>query len=115
MNKFIARWIVSTLALFLTASLLQSVEVTGIAAALIAAAVLGIVNMFLKPLALILTLPLNILTLGLFTLVINGFMLYITSALVPGFDVTGFWGAVGGALVLSVFNMILNGIFDIEK
>lgn len=115
MNKFIARWIVSTLALFLTASLLQSVEVTGIAAALIAAAVLGIVNMFLKPLALILTLPLNILTLGLFTLVINGFMLYITSALVPGFAVTGFWGAVGGALVLSVFNMILNGIFDIEK
>ncbi|AHM56237.1 hypothetical protein EAL2_c09380 [Peptoclostridium acidaminophilum DSM 3953] len=115
MNKFLARWIVSTLALFLAASLLKSVEVTGISAALLAAAVLGIVNMFLKPLALILTLPINILTLGLFTFVINGFMLYITSGLVPGFAVTGFWGAVAGAIVISVFNMILNSIFNIEK
>ncbi|KDR96050.1 putative membrane protein [Peptoclostridium litorale DSM 5388] len=115
MKNFIARWIVSALSIFLTAKMLASVDVSGIGATLVAAVILGIVNLFLKPVVLLLTLPINLLTLGLFTLAINGFMLYITAALVPGFEVRGFFGSIIGAVILSIFNMILTKIFDIEE
>jgi putative membrane protein len=82
----------------------QSALQTTIAAAVL----LALVNTYLRPLVVVLTLPINILTLGLFTLVINAFMLKLVSWLIPAFHVEGFWTAVGGALVISIVSFLLN-------
>jgi putative membrane protein len=73
-----------------------------------AAVMLALVNTYLRPFVVVLTLPINILTLGLFTLVINALMLLLVSRLIPGFHIEGFWNAVGGALVISVISFLLN-------
>jgi putative membrane protein len=73
-----------------------------------AAFLLALVNTYLRPLVVVLTLPINILTLGLFTLVINGLMLELVSWLIPAFHVEGFWTAVGAALVISIISFLLN-------
>lgn len=104
----LANWIVSGLAIFLSAYLLSGVHVDGFMTALIVAVVLGIVNAILKPILIILTLPINILTLGLFTLVINSFLILLTAKFVSGFKVDGFWWALLFSLVLSVVNSILH-------
>jgi putative membrane protein len=83
----IIRWLVSALAIIITAYLLPGVTVSDIQTALIAALVLGIINAIIKPLTIILTLPINIITLGLFTFVINALMILLTSYFVPGFHV----------------------------
>ena len=77
-------------------------------ATIAAAVVLAVVNTYLRPLIILLTLPINILTLGLFTLVINAAMLKLVSWLIPAFHVEGFWTAVGGALVISIISVLLN-------
>ena len=110
MRGWIVRWVLNGIALLVTASLISGIEVRGFLAALFAAFVLGIVNAVIRPIIIFLTLPINIITLGLFTLVINGFMLKITSTVVNGFDVYGFWAATIGALILAVFSTILNGL-----
>ena len=104
----LANWIVSGLAVFLSAYLLSGVHVDGFATALIVAVVLGIVNAILKPILIILTLPINILTLGLFTLVINALLILLTTNLVSGFKVDGFWWALLFSLVLSIINSVLH-------
>jgi len=103
----ILRWLINALALYLTALVLPGIELRGIGATLIAAAILGIVNAVIRPLLLLFTLPLNILTLGLFTFVVNALMLLLTSAVVPGFAVRDFWSALVGAVVLSVISFVL--------
>jgi putative membrane protein len=82
--------------------------VSGIFPALLAAAALGMLNAFFRPLLIFLTLPINILTLGLFTFLINALMLKIASEAIPGFDVHGFWTAVIGALIIGVVSWLLN-------
>ena len=82
---------------------------------LAAAVLLALVNAFLRPLVILLTLPLNILTLGLFTLVINALMLELVSWLLKGFHVEGFWTAVGGALVISIVSTLLNWFLKPDK
>ncbi len=77
-------------------------------AAVAAAVVLALVNTYLRPLVVALTLPINILTLGLFTLIINALMLLLVSRLIPGFHIEGFWNAVGGALIISTVSILLN-------
>ena len=104
MPGFFVRWLITAVGLLFTSWIIRGIFVDGVGAALIAALVLGILNALLRPLLLLLTLPVNLLTLGLFTLVINGAMLKLTSAVVSGFHVEGFWSAVIGALVLSVFS-----------
>lgn len=103
----ILRWLINAAALYLTALLLPGITLRGAGPALIAAAILGIVNAVIRPLLLLLTLPLNILTLGLFTFVVNAVMLLLTSALVPGFSVRGFPAALLGAVVLSIISFLL--------
>ena len=105
--KLVIHWLLATLAIIVTAYLLPGVAVSGILAAMITAAVLGLVNAFLKPVLLILTLPINILTLGLFTVVINVLLIWLTDKIVPGFSVSGFWGAVAFSIVLFFVNSIL--------
>ncbi len=97
-------WLLAALAIMATAYLLPGVSLSGFVPALVTALVLGLVNAFIKPLLLLLTLPINILTLGLFTLVINALLIMLVSKLVSGFQVQGFWWALAFSVVLTVVN-----------
>ncbi|MDP2862764.1 MAG: phage holin family protein [Desulfobacterales bacterium] len=114
MIRISIKWLALTAAIMLTSYLIDGISVDGLSSAFLAAAVLGILNVFLRPIALILTLPVNILSLGLFTFVINAFMLIITSRLIPGFNVNGFWAAITGSLLISIVGWAIN-IFAAEK
>lgn len=115
MKNLIIKWLVLTLAILLTGYILNGGSTVSVASALVAALVLGIVNVTIKPLLIILTLPINILSLGLFTLVINALMILAVSAIVPGFSVHGFWFAVLFGIVLCIINGALNLIFKEEE
>ena len=106
--KLIIRWAVLALTLILITYLVPGISVASFWSALVAALVFGLVNALIKPVVLILTLPINILTLGLFTFVINGLMLWLASTIVKGFDIAGFWAAFWGALALSVVSWLVN-------
>ena len=108
MRGVLLRWLVLTAAVLTASWLLDGIRVNGIFPAILAAALLGILNAVLRPLLILLTLPLNILTLGLFTFAINALMLMIVSAVIPGFDVRGFWTAVLGALIIGAASWLLN-------
>lgn len=100
--------IISTIAVFVTAHILPGVHVEGWGTALVVAVILGFINAFIRPLLFLLTLPINILTLGLFTFVIMAFCVILTTYIVPGFTVDGFWWALAFALVLSILNGFLS-------
>lgn len=110
MRGILIRWLVTALSLLLTAYIIEGIQVRDFSSALVAALVLGIVNALIRPIFLILTLPINILTLGLFTLVINAAILLIVARTVKGFSVTGFWPAFLGAIVLSLISTALNAL-----
>ena len=96
------KWIVLTLIVVFAAWVIPGIEVDGYLSALIVAAVIALINVSLRPALNLITLPINILTLGLFTLVINALLLMFVSYLVPGFEVEGFWAAFWGALLMSI-------------
>jgi putative membrane protein len=102
--RLLARWIINALALFALPYLFTSIQVKGFGVALIAAAVLGLINALIRPILIVLTLPINLLTLGLFTFVINALLFWFVASFVPGFDVAGFWPAFWGALVFSLIS-----------
>ncbi|MBD3311296.1 MAG: phage holin family protein [Candidatus Magasanikbacteria bacterium] len=108
--KILLRWLVNTLALLGLAYYLPGIEVGGFYAALITALVLGLINALVRPLIILLTLPINVLTLGLFTLVINALLFWFVSTVVKGFEVAGFWPAFWGALIMSVVSWVLGMI-----
>ena len=108
---FIIRMVANAVAILLIGYLLpQVVTVDGVMAALAAAFVLGLVNAVVRPLFILLTLPVTVVTLGAFLLVINGVLLLLVSAFVPGFHVNGFLAAVVGSLLLSVVSWILTRV-----
>src|ERR1041385_325650 len=100
MRGTLLRWVVNAAALGLTSGVIRGIQVDGIAPLFVAALVLGMLNAVVRPILLVLTLPINLLTLGLFTFVVNGAMLRLAGALVPGFHVEGFFSSVFGALLL---------------
>ena len=108
-NKIIS-WLVATLAIIVSAYILPGVTVSSFFAAFVAALVLGIINAFIKPVLIILTLPLNVLTLGLFTFIINALLIMLTGIIVPGFEVASFWWALLFGLILSLVNFVLHSI-----
>jgi len=112
MRGLLVRWLVLTVAIVFSSYLISGIQVSGFFSALFAAAILGILNVFFRPILFILTLPINILTLGLFTFVINALILKMASGVISGFEVHGFWSAVFGALVISAFNWILNSLIN---
>jgi len=114
MKGLLIRWLTVTGAIAIAAYLLDGIHVSGIMAAFWAAAILGVLNAFFRPIALILTLPINILSLGFFTFVINAAMLKMASSLIPGFDVHGFWTAIFGSLIVSAVSFGIN-VFISEK
>ena len=114
--KLIARLLINMAAILLTAYFLPSlIWVDGLWSALVAALLLGIVNAILRPILVFLTLPLTLLTLGLFLLAINGFMLWLVAVLVKGFHVNGFWGAVFGSILISIVSWVLSRTLQSKK
>src|SRR5688572_24581187 len=108
MAGLIVRWIVSAIALYLTDLIVPGIVIHGLGALLAAAAMIGIINAVVRPVVHLLTLPLSILTLGLFALVVNAAMLLLAASVVRGFEVHGFWAAFFGWLVLSFFTFCIN-------
>lgn len=106
------KWLLSALALLLAAYLVPGIYVASFYTALIAALVLGILNVIVKPILVILTLPINILTLGLFTFVINGLLFWSLGTFLKGFSVDGFLPALLGALVVSAVSFLGNHLID---
>ena len=112
LSGFLLRWLFNTVGILVAARLLPGLHVAGTRGAIVAALVLGLANASIRWILLILTLPLNILTLGLFTLVVNALMLYVVAAVVPSsFRVRSFGGAFVGALIISILSMILSHYF----
>jgi len=107
MKQLIVRWIVNSTALLAVAHLVSGVALDNWATVFVAALVLGLLNAFLRPVLIFLTLPVTILSLGLFTLVINAFLFYLAAHLVRGFHVTGFGQAFVAALVFSIVSFLL--------
>lgn len=108
-------WAINAAALFALPFLMNSITVDSVGTAIIAALVLGLVNALIRPILVILTLPVTFLTLGLFIFVINGLMFWAVSQMVGGFHVAGFWSAVGGAILYSVISWILSALILKEK
>jgi putative membrane protein len=106
--KFLLQWMVGGLAIIITAYLLPGVQIEGFFAALVTALILGLINAVIRPVLILFTLPLNILTLGLFTLVINALLIMLAAAIVPGFTVQGFWWALFFGIVLAIVNFVLS-------
>jgi len=112
MPVILIRWLTTTAAIVATSYLLDGIHVSGFFSAVFAAGLLGILNAFFRPVALILTLPINILSLGLFTFVINALMLKMASGIIPGFDVYGFWTAIFGSFLISIISWLLNAFIS---
>jgi putative membrane protein len=112
MRGIAIRWLTLTAAILVASYLFEGIKVGGFFSALAAAAIFGFLNAFLRPIALFLTLPINIVTFGLFTFVINAVMLKMASGVVGSFEVHGFWTAVFGALIISLFSFALNSLIS---
>ncbi|WP_298737330.1 phage holin family protein [uncultured Chitinophaga sp.] len=112
--NFLIRLLVSALAAMLTAYLLPGVKIDNFITALILALVLAILNVLVKPVLIILTLPVTILTLGLFLLVINAIIILFASGLVSGFKVNGFWWALLFSIVMTIINSFMHGLASRE-
>jgi putative membrane protein len=112
MNGLLLRWLILTVAIMVAAYFFRGIHVAGFGSALFAALVLGILNAFFRPILLILTLPINILTLGLFTFVINALLLLMTSGVIGGLEVTGFGSALLGSLIISLVSWLLSSFIN---
>ena len=108
MPGILMRWLILTVAIIVTSYLLDGIRIEGFFSAIFSAALLGILNAFFRPILLVLTLPINIISLGLFTFVINAILLLMASGVIPGFTVSGFWTALFGSLLISLVSFILN-------
>ncbi|GGA45153.1 hypothetical protein GCM10007416_17830 [Kroppenstedtia guangzhouensis] len=107
----IVRLLLNALAVLLAAQLIPQIEVEGFGTALLVALVLGLINTFIRPVLIFLTLPISFITLGLFIFILNALLFWVTGFLVPGFEVGGFFGALLGSILVSVISWLLNGIW----
>jgi len=112
MKGITIRWFILTAAIMISSYLIEGIQVSGFLSAFFTAAILGILNTFLRPVLIILTLPINILSLGLFTFVINAILLRMASGVISGFEVLGFGSALVGSLVISIFNWLLSSFIN---
>jgi len=112
MTGLFIRWLILTAAIIFASYIMDGIHVSGFFSAFFAAAILGILNAFFRPILIILTLPINILSLGLFTFVINALLLKMASGVISGFDVHGFWSAVFGSLIISLVSWLLSSFIN---
>ena len=110
--KIIVRWLLSSAALLAVAYLYSGVEIRGFGAALVAAMVIGLFNLILRPVLVVLTLPVTVLTLGLFLFVINAVMFWAAAGVLEGFQVRGFGAALLGSLIYSVFGVVIDSAIE---
>ncbi len=110
--KLLARWLLSAMALLFVAYLYTGVEVRSLGSALIAAFVIGLFNMVVRPILVVLTLPVTVLTLGLFLFVINALMFWAAASVLDGFNVRGFTGALVGSLIYSVIGVVIDSALE---
>lgn len=108
MPGILIRWLITTAAVFLVPYLVSGVQVKGLGAALIAAALLGILNALVRPVLILLTLPLTIVTLGFFILIINALLFQLAGAIVPGLEVSSFWSAFLASIIVSLVSWIMS-------
>lgn len=108
--NFIIKWILLALLIMTIAWFIPGITITGFIAAMIVVAIMGFVNLFIRPLVEFVSLPLNILTLGIFSLIVNGLLLLLIARFSPGFAIDGFWSGFWGALVLSIFTPLIDKI-----
>ncbi len=110
MVRLLIGWLLNALALLAVAYLMPSIQVASFGSALVAALVLGLVNTLVRPILVILTLPVTLLTLGLFLLIINGLLFWAVGSFLDGFSVGGFWSGVLGAMLYSVISWVLSAL-----
>ena len=110
MIKLLVVWLINAVALIAVAYLMPGIAVASFGAALVAALVLGLVNAVVRPVLVLLTLPVTILTLGLFIFVLNGLLFWMVGTWLEGFEVGGFWSGVLGAIVFSVISWLLSAL-----
>ena len=108
-------WLINALALLALKYIMPSITVDSFVTALIVAVVLGLINTLIRPLLVLLTLPVTILTLGLFLFVINGLLFWAVGSFVPGFHVDGFWAGVFGAIIYSIISWALSALLLSKK
>jgi putative membrane protein len=108
--RLILRVLLNAFALYVADYLLDGIALTGMQAALVGGLVLGVINAIIRPVLIVLTFPFTLITLGLFIFVVNAICFGLAAAVVPGFDVAGFWSALGGALIVSVVSWILSAV-----
>ncbi len=113
--KIILKWLIVTISILAASYLIPGVIVASVWTALILAVVLGLINLVIKPVLILITLPINILTLGLFTLVINALLIMLASWMVKGFEIGGFWNALIFSIVVSLFSYVLSKLLDPSK
>lgn len=106
--RWLIVWLINTAALFALPYLMTSITIRSFWSALLAALILGLINALIRPIVMLLTLPVTVVTLGFFIFVINGLLFWFVSKLVSGFHVAGFWAAVGGALLYSIISWALS-------
>ena len=114
MKGFLMKWLINAISLVVVVHVVSGIRTDRWETTVVAALVLGLLNAFLRPLLMLLALPVNLLTLGLFTFVVNGFIFYLAAWLVSGFMVAGFWSAFLGALVFSIISFLLSMLINPE-
>jgi putative membrane protein len=112
MRGILIRWLILTAAIMFASYVIEGIQVKSFSNALFAPAILGILNAFFRPILIVLTLPINILSLGLFTFIINAMLLKMASGVISGFDVYGFWSAVFGSLLISLVSWALSSFIN---
>lgn len=112
MNGILIRWLISTFSIMITAYLIGGIHIKGFFSAFLAAAFLGILNAFFRPVLFFLTLPINVLSLGLFTFAINALLLMMVSGVISGFVVDGFWWAILGSFIISLVSWLLTSLIN---
>ncbi len=110
--RFLLRLLLNGLAIMVAAWFVPGVRLAGVVPAILAGALLGLVNALVRPILLLLTLPFTLLTLGLFIFIVNAICFALTAALVPGFDLSGFFAAFFGALVVTIVSWVVNGLLS---
>jgi len=108
MKGLLIKWVINSLAILIVTYIVKGIEVANPVTVIVVAFVLGVVNAFLRPLIILITLPITIFTFGLFTFFINGSLFYMVSKIVKGFVITGFWPAFFGAILFSIISLLLS-------
>ncbi|MGB5597049.1 MAG: phage holin family protein [Crocosphaera sp.] len=115
MSQFLLTWIITALSLLITAYLIPGIIIKGFVVAAIAALVMGLINAIVKPILLIFTLPLTVLSLGLFLFVVNAISFSLVSYFTPGFEIRTFWDALFGSIILSIVSSVLSQLLETKE